>query len=201
MEAAGVPVAGVARSARELATTLDDAPGNVVVDCCPATAAKARTQLLATKRTFTEAPLVALIPVSGDDRVGRVAREVIVDGIVHAGELDALVPTVLAVGAGQVVVPRREFRREAPVALTHRERQVLRLAVGGRTNDSIAQELYLSCSTVKSHLTSAFAKLSVRSRGEAAALLLDPEQPASRLVFSDLEPIESLPEPMGAASS
>jgi DNA-binding NarL/FixJ family response regulator len=194
IEAAGIPVAAEARTAKELGERLDDGAGSVVVHCCPASAAKARAQLFGTKRAFGRSAVVALLPVSAEDGVGRVAREVSVDGVVHAQELEALVPTVLAVGAGQVVVPRAQYRRETPAALSHRERQVLRLAVSGRTNDSIARELYLSCSTVKSHLTSAFAKLSVRSRREAAVLLLDPEQPASRLVFSKFDEDVALPE-------
>jgi DNA-binding NarL/FixJ family response regulator len=200
IEAASLTLEAVGGSARGLSSRLQDEPGVVIVHCCPLSAAKARTQLLMTKRTFSSASIVALIPAHADDHVGRVAREVSLDGVVHGREPEALVPTVLAVGAGQVVVPRFEHRRDVPATFSHRERQVLRLAVAGCTNDSIAQELYLSCSTVKSHLTSAFAKLSVRSRQEAAVLLLDPEQPASRLVFSDLDspPVEQ--QPVGGAA-
>lgn len=42
------------------------------------------------------------------------------------------------------------------------------------TNGEIAQKLYVSESTVKSHLSSAFAKLGVRSRSAAAEAILDP---------------------------
>jgi DNA-binding NarL/FixJ family response regulator len=198
IEAAGIPVVAVARSAKDFPVGVADQAGLVLVHCCPVAAGKARIQLSATKRAFAGSiPLVALVPLTADDNVGRAAREVCVDGVVHARELEALVPTLLAVGAGQVVVPRWEYRRDTPASLSHRERQVLRLAVAGETNDSIARELYLSCSTVKSHLTSAFAKLSVRSRREAAVLLLDPQQPASRLVFSALEGESAQPEPVG----
>jgi DNA-binding NarL/FixJ family response regulator len=38
----------------------------------------------------------------------------------------------------------------------------------------IARDLGLAESTIKSHLSSAFAKLGVASRAEAAALILDP---------------------------
>ncbi|MFL5872015.1 MAG: LuxR C-terminal-related transcriptional regulator [Solirubrobacterales bacterium] len=199
IEAAGIPVAAVVRSAKDFPAGEADQAGLVLVHCCPVAAGKARIQLSATKRAFAGIPLVALVPLTADDNVGRAAREACVDGIVYARELEALVPTLLAVGAGQVVVPRWEYRRDTPASLSHRERQVLRLAVAGETNDSIARELYLSCSTVKSHLTSAFAKLSVRSRREAAVLLLDPQQPASRLVFSALEGESAQPEPVGGA--
>jgi DNA-binding NarL/FixJ family response regulator len=44
------------------------------------------------------------------------------------------------------------------------------------TNSQIASELFLAESTVKSHLSSAFAKLGVSSRSEAVAVILDPER-------------------------
>jgi DNA-binding NarL/FixJ family response regulator len=43
----------------------------------------------------------------------------------------------------------------------------------GMTNAEIAAKLFLAESTVKSHLSSAFAKLGVASRSEAAAVILD----------------------------
>jgi DNA-binding NarL/FixJ family response regulator len=46
----------------------------------------------------------------------------------------------------------------------------------GFTNAAIAAKLFLAESTVKSHLSSAFTKLGVHSRHEAAALLADPDQ-------------------------
>ncbi|MEZ5062948.1 MAG: helix-turn-helix transcriptional regulator [Solirubrobacterales bacterium] len=42
------------------------------------------------------------------------------------------------------------------------------------SNAELASELFLTESTVKSHLSSAFAKLNVSSRHEAARLVLDP---------------------------
>ena len=48
--------------------------------------------------------------------------------------------------------------------------------VEGAPNRQIADRLFLAESTVKSHLASAFQKLGVRSRKEAAALLVDPDE-------------------------
>ena len=59
---------------------------------------------------------------------------------------------------------------------SHRERQVLTFVSRGLTNAEIADELFLAESTIKSHLSSAFAKFGVRSRREAAALFLELEQ-------------------------
>jgi len=48
--------------------------------------------------------------------------------------------------------------------------RVLRLAVDGNTNQQIARKTGLSVHTVKSHLASAYRKLGVRDRAEAAAV-------------------------------
>ncbi|MEO3926596.1 response regulator transcription factor [Micromonosporaceae bacterium B7E4] len=53
-------------------------------------------------------------------------------------------------------------------ALTDREEQVLVAVARGRTNKEIADELYITLSTVKSHVTSLMTKLGVRNRVEIA---------------------------------
>jgi DNA-binding NarL/FixJ family response regulator len=47
------------------------------------------------------------------------------------------------------------------------------MVVLGFSNAEIAKKLVLSESTIKSHLSSAFHKLGVRSRTEAAEMILD----------------------------
>ncbi len=53
--------------------------------------------------------------------------------------------------------------------LTERELDVVRLVARGRTNEEIAGELYVSLSTVKTHLGSVHRKLGARNRVEVAA--------------------------------
>jgi len=53
--------------------------------------------------------------------------------------------------------------------LSDRELQIARSVARGRTNAEIAAELFISLSTVKSHLTSIHNKLDVRNRVEIAA--------------------------------
>ena len=83
---------------------------------------------------------------------------------------------VEAVCAGQVSAPSRQRRALRARALTAREKQVLMMVATGQTNSQIADELFPGRSTVKSHLSSAFRKLGVSSRSEAAAVILDPER-------------------------
>ena len=54
-------------------------------------------------------------------------------------------------------------------ALTGRELEVLTLLSRGKSNKEIGVNLYISETTVKSHLRSIFSKLNVMSRTEAIA--------------------------------
>src|SRR5690554_3474837 len=84
--------------------------------------------------------------------------------------------------AGQCVVPRELLAQEGRIdgaalptggairpALTRREREVLRLASGGRCNKSIAQHLGLSEHTVKLHMHHVIRKIGVSNRTGAAS--------------------------------
>lgn len=85
-----------------------------------------------------------------------------------AGWLDARVATEVLSG-----LRNREFEPEmqAPypsLMLTRRELEVLALVVDGLTNQEIADALYLSCETVRSHLKHILEKLRVKDRTQAA---------------------------------
>ena len=98
------------------------------------------------------------------------------EGLVLDGQIeDALVPTIDAVLGEQLCVPATMRGTLAHPVFSHREKQVLELLLAGLTNGEIAAQLFLSESTVKSHLASSFRKLGVSSRAEAARCVLAPE--------------------------
>jgi DNA-binding NarL/FixJ family response regulator len=108
------------------------------------------------------------------------------DGFLVEDELEpSLVAVVRTVAVGHVSVPRDLRRCIVRPAFSHREREVLALVVEGLHNREIADRLFLAESTIKSHVASAFGKLGVRSRKEAAALVLDPEEGLRAFVLGD----------------
>jgi len=64
--------------------------------------------------------------------------------------------------------PMTEPAQPAP-PLTNREEEVLRAAARGRSNPEIAEELFISLGTVKTHLSSLQDKVGARNRVELAA--------------------------------
>jgi DNA-binding NarL/FixJ family response regulator len=66
--------------------------------------------------------------------------------------------------------------------LTPREHEVLRAIGLGMTNREIAQELYITEGTVKTHVTHLFNRLNLRNRSQLAIY--------ARSVFSDLDRLE-----------
>ncbi len=126
-----------------------------------------------------ELPAARIVVVAGEAsrRALRDALDEGADGLVMEREAEALLAlAVRAVCAGSLVLPADLREHVSRPALSAREKQVLGMVVMGFTNGEIAAKLHVAESTVKSHLSSAFAKLDVRSRNEATALILDPER-------------------------
>jgi DNA-binding NarL/FixJ family response regulator len=131
------------------------------------------------RRRHREPRIIVISPAATAASVRR-ALDAGADAFVLEGEIEtALAAAARAVATGQSVVPRRVRESVERPAFSHRERQVLALVTEGLTNSEIAERLLLSQSTVKSHLSTAFAKLGIRSRKEVTSFLLDPEQAQS----------------------
>jgi len=172
----GLPAALVSTSVEDLlAQAGTRAPDAVVIACDPS-----RPDGLTAVRRLAKALDGARIVVVSSAVLGGGVRSALGAGasaFVDEGQLEsALAAATRSALAGQVSLPRELHRCAVRPAFSHREKQVLALVVRGLGNRQIALRLYLSESTVKSHLASAFQKLGVRSRKEAAAVLLDPDE-------------------------
>jgi len=91
---------------------------------------------------------------------------------VHAAAGDALIaPNIITVRllAAFAAETRRGSPPAQPIeARTSREQAIPALVAQGRTNSEIADELYISTSTVKTHLASLMRELGARNRVEIA---------------------------------
>ncbi|CAN5541273.1 response regulator transcription factor [soil metagenome] len=108
------------------------------------------------------------VVAAGDALLGPSATRVLVEAF--TGSRAAAAPTTA--------------HTEALDRLTDREREVLLLVAGGRTNAEIAKDLVVSETTVKTHVGRIFAKLHLRDRVQAVVLayecgLVVPGAPAS----------------------
>ena len=88
---------------------------------------------------------------------------------------DDLFAAIRSVSGGNFFLPQQLaadllVQPPAPTAgqFTEREMDVLRLLVQGKSNPEIAQTLYISATTVRSHVTNILTKLNVANRTQAA---------------------------------
>jgi DNA-binding NarL/FixJ family response regulator len=160
------------------------------VDVCLIAAGPAVRQLEAVRVVKSlPAPLPVLVVADVTDvKTLLLLLRVGVDGVVSPEATPAAFRRCLrAVGSGEVVLPRSAIRHlvaEVRLAtfrdehgptefkvLTRREREVLLLLYAGMTTAEVAARLFLSPTTVRSHLHSAQRRLRARSRDDLFRLL------------------------------
>ena len=177
LAAGGLPVNAGALPIHDIGRAVADPPDALVLMAGVLDA----EVLAAVRRVRFLAPSTRIVAVAGDEAPtshhARLALNAGADAFVPRSTADrSLAAAVHAVLAGLVCAPREARRVLAKPTFSHREKEVLSLLVAGLTNRQIANRLFLAESTVKSHLVSAFAKLGVRTRKDAVALLLDPAE-------------------------
>ena len=169
----GFEIPATAETVEELIHACRGNGPHVLVLTCDLSPLQRTTSLSLLRSELPHSPVVVVSASGGRSSVTKALRAG-ATGYVHEADVDdVLALTVQAVAAGQTCVPQATGRI-APEALSHREKQVLELVAMGLTNFEIAQRLFLSESTIKSHLSTSFRKLDVCSRAEAAAVVLDP---------------------------
>ncbi len=89
---------------------------------------------------------------------------------------DQLVDALVRIHGGEVVVTEPSGNRQRPAGadwpgrrhgLTEREAEVLALITQGLSNQEIADRLYLSINSIKTHIRKLYAKIDVRDRSQA----------------------------------
>ncbi|MFD9903316.1 response regulator [Streptomyces sp. NPDC059063] len=140
------------------------------------------TRLLAGPQATDPLPVVVVTTFDQDDYLYGALRAGALGFLLKDGGSALLVEAVRAAARGDALVSPavtlRLLQRLGPgtgeaagpaTPLSDRELEVVRLVARGRTNQEIAEELYISLSTVKTHLVSVQTKLAVRNRVEIAA--------------------------------
>ncbi len=128
------------------------------------------------RRDYPDSEVIALTSVLEDASVVNAVRAGAIGYLLKDTQADELCRAIKAAAAGQVQLsPRaaerlmREIRApESPEKLTERETEVLRLLALGKANKEIASEMYISETTVKTHVSNILMKLGVPSRTQAA---------------------------------
>lgn len=183
-----IPVAAMTPTLDALADALADVTAEVAVTATDLTSAGGPASIRTFAQRFPDLPLVVVSPVAGRQSIRR-AVGAGVTALVDEPLIERhLTLAVRAACAGILCVPRALQKQVEQPVLSFREKQVLELVARGLTNSEIAQRLFLAESTVKTHLSTSFRKLGVRSRKEAAAIVLDPEDAMGLGIFRAVAP-------------
>ena len=108
---------------------------------------------------------------------GFVVKDIEPDDLLQAVRVVAGGDALLSPGVTRRLIAefaaRPEHRRTNPERLrelTEREREVLGLVARGRTNDEIAEELFVSPATAKTHVSRSMSKLDARDRAQLVVI-------------------------------
>lgn len=121
-------------------------------------------------KTRENCPPVLLITASNESSVIRQARQAGIEGYFHKSEpLDKLKDAIRELLAGNRWWPTGGDRDSLSAiskkhGITTRQLDVLHLISQGYTNSDISKRLYVTESTVKSHITALFTQLAVKNR-------------------------------------
>lgn len=125
----------------------------------------------AIRKQYPDARIIILSVFKGEEDVHRAVQAGAAGYLPKASEPTELLDAIRAIHAGRKYFPpainAALASRASRGELTEREKQVLGMIVGGRSNKEIAGGLGISENTVKVHTTKVFEKLGVADRMEA----------------------------------
>jgi DNA-binding NarL/FixJ family response regulator len=119
-----------------------------------------------------------------DEFANDIGRRAIDAVILKSTSGEQLVEALERVHRNEAVEPGEHDLFPGVPTLSEREREVLALLGSGLSNRQIADELYLSVDTVKTHVRKVFGKLGVGNRTQAALVAIEegltPRQPSAK---------------------
>lgn len=142
------------------------------------------TQTICADPELADTRVLVLTTFENDDHVARALRAGASGFLGKYVTTDALLDAIRAVAAGenllspgatkalitQFVATPKPIAAPGFEELTSREREIVRMAADGRSNDEIARELFLSALTVRTHVQRAMNKVGARDRAQLVAL-------------------------------
>jgi DNA-binding NarL/FixJ family response regulator len=134
-----------------------------------------------TKRLLAELPMLRVLLYTGETVNPSVVQRLLATGALgvalKTGEARDLAEAIERVAGGQRYIDPRLRGPTAAAAsspvdtLSEREREILRLVGAGLTNEAIAERLFLSPHTVRTHVRNSLRKLGVSTRAQAVLAL------------------------------
>jgi DNA-binding NarL/FixJ family response regulator len=156
-------------------------PDVVLLDIrMPGTDGLAATKAITGDRDLADVRVVILTTFEVDEYIfealrggasGFLVKDTEPADLVRAVRVAASGDALLSPGVTRQLIAEFASRTGPPAApaidpLTDREREVVALVAGGLSNDEIAERLYLSGATVKTHVSRAISKLGARDRAQ-----------------------------------
>jgi DNA-binding NarL/FixJ family response regulator len=132
--------------------------------------------ILAIRKEFPDARIVVLTTYGGDAQAGRALRAGASGYLLKNMVRKELIETVRCVHSGKKKIPPEiaveMAEHHTDDALTDREIEVLQQVAAGNANKIVANNLYVSEETVKTHMRSILSKLGANDRTHAVTIAL-----------------------------
>lgn len=131
------------------------------------------------RQHYPSVQVIALTSFNEDEKVQKALKAGAISYLIKNISVDELANAIRKAYRGQATLAPEaaqaliRFATQPPTLghdLTDREREVLSLMIKGLNNREIGEQLVISSSTVKNHVSSILAKLGTASRTEAVAL-------------------------------
>jgi NarL family two-component system response regulator LiaR len=129
---------------------------------------------------FPDCKIIVLTSYLDDDKLYPVIEAGAFSYLLKTSRASEIAAAIRAAAKGQPVLESQvatkmmnRFRQPKPKAMPHddlteREMEVLKLIAQGKSNQEVADELFIGIKTVKFHVTNILAKLGVEDRTQAA---------------------------------